>query len=71
MEGKESKTTILSAITYTGISALLAGLFFTVATLSGQHGAVARYGGTAWVFLLAMIITMPIIIPFWKRRLKG
>lgn len=38
-------------------------------TLSGDYTWVARIGGAAWVFLLAMIILMPIVTPQVKRRI--
>lgn len=62
-------TGLISAIIYTGISLLAAGLFIA-ATLTGQYTAVDRFGGAAWVFLLCMIILMPIIIPLVKKKLQ-
>jgi hypothetical protein len=32
---------------------------------------VARLGGSAWVFLLSMIILMPTVTPWLRRRLRG
>ena len=58
----------ISAVTYTGISVLAAGLFL-LSTISGQYTLVERVGGTAWVFLLSMIILMPIVTPLVKRKL--
>ncbi|MBU7005732.1 hypothetical protein Ga0451573_000639 [Peptococcaceae bacterium DYL19] len=29
---------------------------------------IARFGETIWVFILAMIITMPAIIPLIKKK---
>lgn len=58
----------ISAVTYTGISVLAAG-FFLLSTISGQYTLVERIGGTAWVFLLSMIILMPIVTPLVKRKL--
>lgn len=62
-------TGLISAIIYTGISLLAAGLFIA-ATFTGQYTAVERFGGAAWVFLLCMIILMPIIIPLVKKKLQ-
>lgn len=59
----------LSAVVYTSIS-LAAALAFFLASAALDRNAVARYGGTLWVFLLCMIITMPTITPFIKKRLK-
>ena len=58
----------VSAVVYTGISLLAAGLFL-LATLSGQYTLVERIGGTAWVFMLSMIILMPIVTPLVKKKL--
>ncbi len=58
----------LSALIYTGISVVAAGLFLAV-TLAGNYTWVARLGGAAWVFLLLMIVLMPIVTPMVKRRL--
>jgi len=57
----------LSAVIYTGISVLLAGLFL-LGTLAGEYTMVERIGGTAWVFLLSMIILMPVVTPLVKRK---
>ena len=58
----------ISAVIYTGISLLAAGLFL-VGTLPGRYTLVERIGGVGWVFLLSMIILMPIITPLVKRKL--
>jgi putative exporter of polyketide antibiotics len=60
----------ISAVIYTGISIIVAGLFL-LGTLAGRYTLVERFGGAAWVFLLCMIILMPIIIPLVKKRLGG
>lgn len=59
---------LVSALIYTGISVLAAGLFLA-ATLSGNYTAVERIGGTTWVFILSMIILMPIVTPLVKKKL--
>ena len=56
-----------SAVIYTGISLVAAGLFL-VGTLAGEYTLVERIGGVGWVFLLSMIILMPIITPMVKRK---
>ncbi len=58
----------VSAIIYTGISLLAAGLFL-LGTLAGKYTVVERAGGAAWVFLLCMIILMPAVIPLVKKKL--
>ncbi len=60
-----------SALTYTAISLTVALLFFIAATLKGSYPPVARFGGAAWVFLLTMIVTMPLVTSWFKRRYKG
>jgi len=62
-------TNLISAVIYTGISLLAAGLFI-VATLVGKYTPVERLGGAAWVFLLSMIILMPVIIPLVRRKMQ-
>jgi hypothetical protein len=59
----------LSALVYTAIS-LAAAALFLLATYAAAvaYPPVARFGGTVWVFILSMIITMPIIIPFLNKR---
>jgi len=57
----------ISAFTYTLISLAIAGIFFSI-TIAGDYTWVARIGGAAWVFLLSMIITMPLITSFYKRK---
>lgn len=63
----DKKVGTLSAICYTGISLAIAGTFYLLASIS-NHDPVTRYGGAAWVFILSMIITMPVIIPLIKKR---
>lgn len=59
-----------SAITYTAISFLTALLFFLAATWKGGYSEVARWGGAAWVFLLSMIVTMPLITAWYRKRAR-
>lgn len=63
----ETRIATIGALWYTGISAVLAAVFFLVTGL-GQYDLVARYGGAIWVFILSMIITMPVVIPWIKKR---
>ena len=60
----------ISALIYTGIS-LVAGALFLLATLPGDYTWVERGGGSAWVFLLTMIVLMPIVTPLVRRRTEG
>ncbi len=63
----ELKITTVSAFWYTGISLTLASAFFLI-TSRGNYVTTARYGGAIWVFILTMIITMPVIIPWIKKK---
>ncbi len=63
-------TPLLSAVIYTSLSLIAAGLFI-VGTLGGKYTLVERIGGAAWVFLLSMIILMPLVIQMVKKRLGG
>jgi hypothetical protein len=63
------KPGIVSAIIYTGIALVGAGFFLAATMLSGDYDWVARLGGAGWVFLLSMIILMPTVTPWVKRRL--
>ncbi len=61
----------LSAAMYTAVSALAAGIFFAITMLTGDYSWVSRVGGSAWVFLLCMIILMPTVTPWVRKRLEG
>lgn len=60
----------LSALIYVSVSTLAAGGFLAATLLTGDYGWVARLGGAAWVFLLSMIILMPTVTPWIRRRLR-
>ncbi|MEE8384874.1 MAG: hypothetical protein V3S01_03040 [Dehalococcoidia bacterium] len=61
----------LSAAIYTTMAMLVAGIFFAITVLTGDYTWVARVGGSAWVFLLSMIILMPTVTPWLRKRLGG
>jgi len=61
---------LISALIYTGISLTAAGVFLGI-TLAGDYSWVARIGGTTWVFLLAMIVLMPVVMPLVKKRYRS
>ena len=67
---KASSVGFISALIYTGISALAAGTFFTV-TLVGNYNWLTVIGGAGWVFMLSMIILMPIVTPMVKRKIQS
>jgi hypothetical protein len=60
---------LLAAVAYTMLSLAAALAFFLVALLTGDHTWVARVGGSSWVFLLSMIILMPTLTPWLRKRL--
>lgn len=62
-------TTRLSTLIYTGISLAAAVLFLLATFATGvSYPPVARIGGAVWVFVLSMIITMPLVIPYMNKR---
>jgi hypothetical protein len=61
----------ISAFLYTFASLTAAGLFLAATTLRGDYDWVARLGGAGWVFLLSMIILIPTVTPWVKKRLGG
>lgn len=56
-----------SALIYIPISLGSALLFLVVSTFTGDYPAVARIGGTVWVALLSLIVSMPIVISRIKK----
>ena len=67
---KNRSAGFLSALIYTSVS-LVASLVFLGITLVGDYTWVARIGGTVWVFLLCMIILMPLVTTFVKRKYQA
>jgi hypothetical protein len=57
----ESEVARRSALIYLPISLGTAVLFFLAASLIGDYPPVARFGGTVWVGLLSVIVSMPIV----------
>ena len=60
----------ISALTYGGISTVAAATFLAGTVFTGDYTWAARIGGTGWVFLLSMIILMPTVTPWVKRKLE-
>jgi hypothetical protein len=58
----------LSAMAYTGTSLAIALGFVGAATIKGGYTDVARLGGAVWVFLLSMIVTMPLLTSWVRKR---
>jgi YHS domain-containing protein len=61
----------LSAACATALSSLVALGFFTAASWTGEAPAAAVAGGTIWVFVLALIVSMPAVTAWAKRRQAG
>ena len=57
-----------SARIYLPFSIGAALLFLLAASLTGNYPLVARIGGTVWVGLLSLIVSMPLVISNVKRR---
>ena len=61
-EQVEKQVAQTSALIYIPISIGLALLFLLISTFTGNYPLVARLGGTVWVALLSLIVSMPIVI---------
>jgi hypothetical protein len=57
-----------SALIYLPISIGLALLFLLGTTFTGNYPLVARIGGTIWVGLLSLIVSMPLVITRVKKQ---
>lgn len=53
------------------VIALGAAGVFLAAAAPGVYPPIARYGGAAWVFILAWIILMPVLAPWLKARRRA
>ena len=60
-----------SAWIYLPVSLGAALLFLLVASLTGNYPVVARLGGTLWVGLLSLIVSMPIVISRVKKQVQS
>jgi cytochrome c biogenesis protein CcdA len=67
----EQRAARISALVNTTVSLLGVLAFLAATTLRGDYDWVARLGGAGWVFLLLMIILMPTVTPWVKKRLGG
>ena len=66
-EQVEKQVAQKSALIYIPISLGLAFLFLLASTFTGDYPFVARIGGTVWVALLSLIVSMPIVISRIKK----
>jgi hypothetical protein len=69
-ERVEKEVARQSASIYLPISVGVALLFWLVASLAGDYPLVAKIGGMVWIWLLSMIVTMPLITTWVKRRIR-
>ena len=70
-EQVEKEVARKSAMIYLPIATGSALLFFLTASLTGDYPTVAKVGGTVWVGLLSLIVSMPIVTSNVKRQFKG
>ena len=59
-----------SAMIYLPISVGIALAFLLAASLGGSYPLVAKIGGTVWVGLLSLIVSMPLVTSRVKRHTK-
>ena len=69
-ENLVSKVVRRSAFIYLPISLGAALTFLLAASLVGSYPLVAKIGGTVWVGLLSLIVSMPIVTTRVKRLVK-
>ncbi len=69
-EQVEKEVARKSAMIYLPVSIGAALLFLLAATLFGDYPVVAKIGGTMWVGLLSLIVSMPIVTSRVKKRLS-
>lgn len=70
-EQVEKEVARRSARIYIPISLGVALLFLLAASLTGDYPLVARIGGTVWVGLLSLIVSMPMVIPRVKKQFQS
>jgi hypothetical protein len=60
-----------SALVYLPISLGIALVFWVIASFLGGYSPVARIGGSVWVGLLSLIVSMPLVTARVKRKVRG
>lgn len=73
MEHEQIEKTVAqkSVWIYLPLSLGSALLFLLIASLTGNYPLVARLGGTLWVGLLSLIVSMPIVISRVKKQVQS
>ena len=69
-EQVEKEVARKSALIYLPIAIGAALLFLVAASLFGDYPLVAKIGGTVWVGLLSLIVSMPIVTSRVKRQTR-
>lgn len=64
----DKRTARIAFWTYTLISLAVSALFVFLSLGVEGLTSVERIGGAAWVYLLALIVLMPIVIPRAKKK---
>ncbi len=59
-----------SALIYLPISLGAALLFLLAASLLGNNPLVAKVGGTVWIGLLSLIVSMPLVTAHVKKQVR-
>ena len=70
-EQVEKEVARRSALIYLPISIGAALLFLLAASAVGNYTTVARIGGTVWVGLLSLIVSMPIVTSRVKKQRRA
>ena len=70
-EQVEKEVAQKSMLIYLPISLGAALLFLLITSLTGNYPLVARIGGSIWVGLLSLIVSMPLVISRVKKQLHG
>ncbi len=67
-EGVERDVARRSAMIYLPIAVGVALLFLVAASVFGNYALVAKIGGTVWVGLLSLIVSMPLVTARVKKQ---
>jgi hypothetical protein len=70
-EQVEKEVAQKSMFIYLPISLGAALLFLLITSLTGNYPLVARIGGSIWVGLLSLIVSMPLVISRVKKQFHG
>jgi hypothetical protein len=70
-EQAEKQVARRSALIYLPIALGMVALFLLVASLIGGYPPVAKLGGSVWVGLLSLIVSMPLVTARVKKHWQG